>query len=122
LHIYTEINIIQEMAKDLVFVGASLKALQDFPAEVRREAGAQLRRVQSGDEPADWKPMPTIGAGVREIRLHVAGAWRVIYVAKFANTVHVLHAFAKKTQRTPKQDLELAAQRYRNVVAQHRLE
>jgi phage-related protein len=106
------------MAKDIIFVGASLKALQDFPAEVRREAGEQLRRVQSGDEPADWKPMPTIGAGVREIRIHVAGAWRVIYVAKFADTVHVLHAFGKKTQRTPKQDLDLAAQRYRAVVNQ----
>ncbi len=115
-----ENNIIYKQLKDIIFVGSSLKDLQAFPADVRREAGEQLRRVQAGDEPADWKPMASIGAGVREIRLHVAGAWRVMYVAKFADSVHVLHAFAKKTQRTPKQDLDLAAQRYRAVVNQNR--
>jgi phage-related protein len=76
--------------------------------------------AQRGEKPGDWKPMNTIGQGVREIRIHVAGAWRVLYVAKFGDAVHVLHAFQKKTQRTSKPDIELAMQRYRNTVNEYK--
>lgn len=79
---------------------------------IRREAGYQLDQVQHGNEPDDWKPMPTIGKGVREIRIRDAsGAFRVVYVAKFANAVYVLHCFQKKTQKTSKADLDLAKKR-----------
>lgn len=61
--------------------------------------------------------MTSIGASVREIRIHdVAGAFRVIYVAQFADAVYVLHCFQKKTQQTAKRDLDLAAQRLRNLI------
>lgn len=70
--------------------------------------------VQMGREPADWKPMPTVGAGASEIRVRdESGAYRVIYVAKFADAVYALHAFKKQTQKTGQDDLELARQRYR---------
>lgn len=83
----------------------------------RREAGHQLDQVQNGIEPDDWKPMPAIGPGVREIRVReVSGAFRVIYVAKFADAVYVLHCFQKKTQKTAQQDLDLAARRYRDLL------
>lgn len=83
----------------------------------RREAGHQLDQVQNGIEPDDWKPMPAIGQGVREIRVReVSGAFRVIYVAKFADAVYVLHCFQKKTQKTAQQDLDLAARRYRDLL------
>lgn len=83
----------------------------------RREAGFQLDRIQNGDEPDDWKPMNTVGAGVKEIRIRdTAGAFRVIYVAKFAEAVFVLHCFQKKTPKTSRADLELAAKRYRDLV------
>ena len=86
-------------------------------SSARREAGHQLDRVQHGREPDTWKPMTTIGQGVREIRIRdTAGAFRVIYVAKFADAVYVLHCFQKKTQRTSKADLDLAAKRYRELV------
>lgn len=70
--------------------------------------------------PDDWKPMPSIGAGVSEIRVHVEGAYRVIYVAKFGEAVYVLHAFQKKTQQTTKKDLDLAKVRYRELVNSRR--
>lgn len=74
--------------------------------------------VQCNRLPADWKPMSGIGAGVSEIRIRAAaGAYRVIYVARFEDAVYVLHAFQKKTQKTSKGDLELARQRYREAEA-----
>lgn len=92
--------------------------LRRFPKAARREAGDQLRLVQEGKEPSDWKPMPSIGAGVRELRIwDASGAFRVIYIAKLADGVMVLHAFKKKTQATSRKDVELARTRYRRVVA-----
>jgi phage-related protein len=104
-------------AKAVVFRGGALDDLRDFPETARREAGYQLDKVQSGLDPIDWKPMATIGQGVREIRIRDAsGAFRVIYVAKFADAIYVLHCFQKKTQATSKTDLDLAASRYRDLV------
>lgn len=101
--------------KALRFVGSSLDDLRDFPAEARRQAGFDLYAIQRGSEPSDWKSMPDIGAGVREIRIRVLGEWRVIYVARFAGAVYVLHAFQKKTQKTRQEDIELARRRYRQI-------
>jgi phage-related protein len=101
--------------KPLRFVGSSLDDLRNFPDDARRAAGFELHAVQSGLKPRDWKPMPIIGPGVREIRIHVLGEWRVIYVAKLHNTVYVLHSFQKKTQKTSRQDIELARLRYKLI-------
>ncbi|WP_231940917.1 type II toxin-antitoxin system RelE/ParE family toxin [Acidihalobacter aeolianus] len=91
--------------------------LRAFPSDARREAGHQIDQVQNGRDPDDWKPMPAVGKGVREIRVRDAtGAFRVIYVAKLADAVYVLHCFQKKTQKTAKSDLELAGQRYRDLL------
>lgn len=106
-----------ERSKLIEFRGGSLDDLRDFPISARREAGHQLDQVQQGRDPDDWKPMRTIGQGVREIRIRdEAGAFRVIYVAKFADTIFVLHCFQKKTQATSKPDLELATKQYRDLV------
>jgi phage-related protein len=100
--------------KPITFLGDSLARLQDFPPDARSEAGFQLREVQKGNDPADWKPMKTIGPGVREIRVREAsGAFRVIYLATVADRILVLHAFQKKTQRTPQTDIDLAEHRLR---------
>jgi phage-related protein len=100
--------------KSVSFLGDSLARLREFPEDARRDAGHQLLEVQNGREPNDWKPMAAIGAGVREIRVREAsGAFRVIYVANLGDVVLVLHAFPKKTQRTPQHDIELAASRLR---------
>lgn len=103
--------------KPIKFRGNSLDDLRTFPAAARREGGHQLDQVQQGREPDDWKPMPTIGKGVREIRIRdISGAFRIIYVAKFADAIYVLHCFQKKEQKTNKQDLELAERRFRELV------
>ena len=97
--------------KGLHFLGSSLADLRRFPAEARRDAGFQLDAVQRGLDPTDWRPMPSVGAGVREIRLHALGEWRVIYVARFASTVYVLHCFEKKSRKTRRVDLVVARAR-----------
>lgn len=103
--------------KPIKFRASALDDLRAFPMTARREAGYQLDKVQHGLTPADWKPMVTVGKGVQEIRVRdEAGAFRVIYVAKFADAVYVLHCFQKKTQKTSKADLDLAAKRYRDLV------
>lgn len=103
--------------KPVEFLGSALNDLRDFPHPVRREAGYQIDKVQYGEEPDDWKPMKTIGAGVQEIRIQdEAGAFRVIYVAKLKDAVYVLHCFQKKTQRTSAQDIALASKRYNELM------
>ena len=94
--------------KTLRFVGSSLDDLKNFPAEARREAGFELDAVQRGLMPSDFKPMLAVGAGAYEIRVRVLGEWRFIYVAKFERAVYVLHAFQKKTQKTPRKEIEHA--------------
>lgn len=104
-------------AKPVEFLGTSLEDLRGFPLAARREIGHQLDQVQHGRAPDDWKPMNTVGPGVNEIRVRdEAGAFRVLYVAKFADAIFVLHCFQKKTEKTSKADLELAAKRYRELL------
>jgi phage-related protein len=92
----------------------SLADIRAFPAEARTEAGRQPGQAQKGNEPANWKPMKTIGPGVREIRIKEAsGAFRVIYRTTGKAGVVVFHAFQKKAQKTPKPDIDLATRRYK---------
>lgn len=102
--------------KPVQFWGSALDDLRSFPILARREAGYQLDQVQRGHEPDDWKPMTSIGHGVCEIRIRdEAGAFRVIYIAKFADAIHVLHCFQKKTQKTGQKDIALASQRFSDL-------
>jgi phage-related protein len=77
--------------KTLKFIGSSLEELKGFPMAVRRAIGFELDAVQRGLNPTDWKPMAAVGTGAYEIRIRVLGEWRVIYVAKFKESVYVLH-------------------------------
>ena len=99
--------------KPVEFLGDSLDRLREFPDDAKQDAGYQLDRVQNGLQPDDFKPMPTIGQGVEEIRVRDDnGTFRVIYTARLADAVYVLHAFQKKTQATSKRDIDLAKQRF----------
>ena len=104
--------------KPLIWLGDARDTVRAFPDDVRKIAGFQLWRVQRGLEPNDWKPMPSVGLGVQEIRIHTGTEHRVLYVAKFAEAVYVLHAFEKRTRRTGKDDLDLARQRLRLLLNQ----
>jgi len=103
--------------KPLRFLGDSLKRLREFPGDARQDAGYQLDRVQRGEQPTDFKPMATIGKGVEELRIRdESGIYRVIYTARAADAVYVLHAFQKKTQATTKRDIEVARTRYAELT------
>lgn len=115
LAIYISSDIIRRMKK-LCFLGDSLQKIREFSSSVRQNAGYQLDKVQRGLQPDDFKPIPSIGKGVEEIRVwDTSGTYRVIYTARLANIVYVLHCFQKKTQSTPKKDIELAKKRYKAI-------
>lgn len=103
--------------KALRFIGSSQEDLASFPDLARKQAGFELWQVQLGLMPSDFKPMPTVGDGAYEVRIKIGTQWRVIYVAKQGDAVYVLHAFQKKTQKTPKRDIDLAAKRYKQIGA-----
>ena len=104
------------MLKPVRFVGTARGDLAAFPEPARRAAGYELFMVQVGREPSDFKPLPDVGPGVQEIRVRDrAGAFRVIYVAKFDEALYVLHAFHKKTAKTSRVDIEIARRRYRMI-------
>lgn len=102
-------------AKPLVWLGTARADVRQFPANARRAAGFELRLVQQGVMPSDWKAMATVGPGVVEIRIHESGEYRVLYVAKFAEAVYVLHAFEKRTRQTPGVVIDLARTRYKQL-------
>jgi phage-related protein len=105
------------MLKPLRFLGDSLKRLREFPEDTKQDAGYQLDKVQRGGQPDDFKPMPSIGKGVEEIRLRdESGAYRVIYTARLEAAVYVLHAFQKKTRATTKRDIDIAVKRFEHLM------
>jgi len=102
--------------KPIYWVGTSLKDLLAFPVEVKQEAGYQLHRVQNGLEPGSWKPFQQIGSGFEEVRISESkNIYRIMYVAKLANKIYVLHSFQKKTQKTSLKDIDIAKARYKAI-------
>jgi phage-related protein len=106
--------------KPVEWLGDSRERVRAFPSEARREVGFELWEVQQGKQPSDWKPMPSVGLGVNEIRVRAGNAYRLIYVARFSEAVYVLHAFEKKSRKTSKPALELARKRFRTMVQERR--
>lgn len=102
--------------KPVAFVGDSKDRLRSFPRDAKREAGFQIDKVQTGGQPDDFRPMPSVGSAVMEIRIQEdSEAFRVLYVANRGDAVFVLHCFQKKTQKTAKKDIELGKQRYKEL-------
>lgn len=101
--------------KPLTWLGDSLHSVREFSDVARRQAGFELSELQKGLEPSDWKPLNSVGIGVKEIRIHAENEYRVIYVAKFAEAIYVLHAFTKKTRQTAKPDIKTATRRYQDL-------
>ena len=106
--------------KRIEWLGDSLECIRRFPDDARRASGHQLELVQAGEDPSDFKHMPSVGLGVQEIRVRIGGAFRVIYVAKFYEAIYVLHAFHKKSRQTNKFDIELARQRFKALLQERK--
>lgn len=103
--------------KPICFLGDSLARLREFGSDAKQDAGFQLDKIQRGEQSDDFKPMPSIGKGVEEIRLwDETGTYRVIYTARLVDAVYVLHAFQKKTQATSKRDIDLAKSRFAELI------
>ena len=106
--------------KRIQWLGTSLNTVREFPAEARTLIDQELRLVQSGLMPSDFKPMPTVGAGAYDIRVRAGNQYRVIYVAKFSDSVYVLHSFVKKTPRTAQSDVDIAKSRYAVLLTERK--
>ncbi len=102
--------------KDIVFMGDSQSVIRDWGEDVRKEVGHQLFRIQNGFNPENFKPHKTIGMGVQELRVKIGNEYRVIYTVKHSDAIYVLAAFMKKTQKTPKQAIDLAKRRLKEIV------
>lgn len=103
--------------KPIAFLGDSLAVIKAFPITARRVVGYQLDKVQRGYRADDFKPLPSVGKGVEEIRVRsTRGAYRVIYLARMEDTVYVLHAFAKKSRRTSQSVIEVARKRLADML------
>jgi phage-related protein len=106
--------------KRIQWLGTSLNTVRSFPESVRKLVGQELRFVQTGSMPTDFKPMTTVGAGAYEIRVRSGNQYRVIYVAKFAESVYVLHSFIKTTPKTSKPDLDMAKAQYAMLLKERK--
>ncbi len=103
--------------KPIYWLGKSLENLRSFPDNAKRHFGFQLSHIQQGEVPSDFKPMPSIGKGIVELRTKTAtGAYRVVYIAKFSKGIYILHAFQKKTQKTAPKDIEIIKQYYKALI------
>ncbi|MEQ1723229.1 MAG: type II toxin-antitoxin system RelE/ParE family toxin [Pseudobdellovibrio sp.] len=95
------------------------KELKDFPVEVKEDLADALALLDEGvglSLPLS-RPMPSIGGGVHELRFRDrSGIYRVIYYIRKQADILLIHAFQKKSQQTPKENINLAKQRLKGVV------
>ncbi|MFI5235982.1 MAG: type II toxin-antitoxin system RelE/ParE family toxin [Gemmatimonadales bacterium] len=101
--------------RSIQWAGSSLRDIRAFPDDARRLLGQELRRLQLGLDPIHWRPMQTVGTGVREIRVRTGRAYRLIYWTEDREAMHVLHVFEKRSPKTSGLDLELARARLRHL-------
>jgi len=106
--------------KPITWLGNTHQTIKGYADNVKREIGYNLDKIQRGLYPFDWKPMNSVGSGVKEIRIHEENEYRVLYIAKFQESIYVLHNFVKKTEQTLKKDIRLAKQRYAELTVQRR--
>ena len=101
--------------KKIIWLGSSYQDLLNFSKSAKQVAGYNLDKLQRGLEPQDWKPMSSVGKGVKELRIHCKNEYRVIYLVQSIDGIYILHAFVKKSQKTNRHDLELAKKRFKEI-------
>lgn len=101
------------MDKDAYFVADTQAVLRSFPAEVRRLFGYEIMRLQQGLRPLHYRSMSkAIGPGVAEIKVKYRGEYRAFYTVNLSDRVYIISAFRKKTNQTPKAEIDLAKARF----------
>lgn len=106
--------------KEVIWIGTTQRRLCRFEEPAKRSLAKQIWRLQNGEKPEDWRPMSTIGIGANEIRIHYPGAYRVIYVASYPEGIYLIHAFQKKTKKTPSLEIDLARKNYSRMRNQRK--
>jgi len=102
----------------IAWEGDSKEVLSAFPDAVKSNLGFSLRLLQQGQRPTDYRPMGSIGSGVFELRDQDERAWyRVIYLSRVRDVIHVLHCFEKRSRETPVKEIRTARQRLKEVRA-----
>ena len=101
--------------KPILWFGNSRQVVRGFGKAVKDQLGDELYRLQIGLDPKNWKPMSTIGPGVREIRVSSGGQFRVVYLLRRPEGIVILHAFQKKSQQTGRADIEISRQRLKQL-------
>ncbi len=108
----------QREEAEVVWEGDCLEVVRSFPKAIREDLGADIRRLQLGERPLSSRPMPSIGPRVFELRqMDDKGWYRVIYLGKVGNRLHMLHSFVKKSAKTSRNDLRIASSRLKAVNA-----
>ena len=98
--------------------GDSKEVISSFPDAAKYNLGFDLRLLQQGQQPTDYRPMSSIGVGVFELRDQDARAWyRVIYLSRVRGVIHVLHCFEKRSRETPMKEINTARQRLKAARA-----
>ena len=102
----------------IVWEGDSREVLKAFPEEVTQNLGFELWQLQQGERPRDYRPLPSVGPGVFELRDQDQRAWyRVVYLSRIKDVIYVLHCFEKTSREMPRKDFEKATQRFKTVKA-----
>ena len=105
--------------RPIIWLGNSKKNILQFPVEVRKLIGDELQFIQFGGMPKSAKPFKGVGSGVIEIALkYDKEAYRCVQAVQIGDAIYVLHAFQKKAKKgisTPKQDVDLIKNRYREA-------
>ena len=105
--------------RPVVWLGNAKKNLREFPDGARKLIGDELQLLQFGGMPRDTKPFKGVGSGVLEIAVRYdKDAYRTVVAVQLGKNLYVLHAFQKKSKRgieTPKRDVELIKQRYKEA-------
>jgi phage-related protein len=109
--------------RPLVWEGSSKKDFKEFPTEVQKDFGVALFVVQIGETPLPAKPWKGLGSGVFElIGDHCGDTYRAVYTVRTRESVHVLHAFQKKSKSgigTPREDVALVRKRLKALLARN---
>jgi phage-related protein len=103
---------------EIVWEGDSKEVLRSFPEAVMQNFGFELWQLQQGERPLNYRPLPSVGSGVFELRDQDERGWyRVVYLSRIADVIYVLHCFEKKSREMPGKDFQKSKQRFRAVKA-----
>ena len=103
---------------EIVWEGDSKDVLRTFPEGVIQNFGFELWQLQQGMRPRNYRPLPSVGSGVFELRDQDERGWyRVVYLSRIDDVIYVLHCFEKRSREMPARDFQKSKRRLSAVNA-----